>query len=76
MKLMEEAAEESNKETDSITEVEFEIFSLNQNTADFLTKKQVADLTEEDRSSPCSSNHGGDQKKKKTRTVFRYETHN
>ena len=36
---MEEAAEESNKETDSITEVEFEIFSLNQNTADFLTKK-------------------------------------
>ena len=28
MKLMEEAAEESNKETDSITEVEFEIFSL------------------------------------------------
>lgn len=33
---MEEAAEESNKETDSITEVEFEIFSLYKNRTDFL----------------------------------------
>ena len=39
MKLMEEAAEESNKETDSITEVKFEIFALSQTKLTFLTKK-------------------------------------